>query len=237
MGSTRLPGKVLMELEGKPLLQRVVERVKRAKKIDEIIIATTKNKEDKKLTEFAEKLKVKSYAGSEDDVLDRYYQAAKKFGAENIVRITSDCPLIDPEIVDDIISYYLNNDFDYVSNTISPTYPDGLDTEVFSFKALERAWKEAKKGFEREHVTPYINRHPEIFRLHNFENKENLSALRWTVDTEKDLQFAREIFKRLKEPFGMKDVLQLLKREPHLLAINEGLIRNEKFVKEVKNGR
>ena len=165
MGSTRLPGKVLMELEGKPLLQRVVERVKRAKKIDEIIIATTKNKEDKKLTEFAEKLKVKSYAGSEDDVLDRYYQAAKKFGAENIVRITSDCPLIDPEIVDDIISYYLNNDFDYVSNTISPTYPDGLDTEVFSFKALERAWKEAKKGFEREHVTPYINRHPEIRKL------------------------------------------------------------------------
>lgn len=226
-----------MELEGKPLLQRVIERIKRAKRIDGIIIATTKNKEDKRLLEFAEKLKVKSYAGSEEDVLDRYYRAAKMNKVSTIVRITSDCPLIDAETADRIIDFFLKNNFDYVSNTIKPTYPDGLDIEVFSFSALEKAWGEAKKTFEREHVTPYINRHPEIFRLHNFENKENLSALRWTVDTEKDLQFAREIFKRLKEPFGMKEVLELLKKEPSLLKINEGLIRNEKFEKEVENER
>jgi len=230
MGSMRLPNKVLADIEGKSMLWHVINRLKRAELVDEIIVATTTNREDEPIIELAEEIKLKWFRGSESGVLDRYYQAAKKYEADVIVRITADCPLVDPQITDKVIKYYLNNKnkFDYVSNILERTYPRGLDTEVFSFNALEKSWYKAKKLYEREHVTPYICEHPETFRLANVENSKDLSYMRWTVDEEKDLEFVRGIYNRLykkKEVFLMKDVFTLLKKEPHLMQINRKVMQ------------
>ena len=238
MGSTRLPGKVLIDIQGKPLLEHIVDRVKRSKLIAMTIIATTVNEKDKAIIELAENLDIPYYVGSEDDVLDRFYQTAKKYKAETIVRITSDEPFLDPEITDKVVGYYLKckDSIDYVSNTIKPTYPDGLDTEVFSFKALERAWREAKKPSEREHVTPYIWNHPELFRLANVENEEDLSHLRWTLDDDADLKFTQEIYARLYHGniFLMQDILNLLAKNPWLVDINKGTLRDEGYLKSIQ---
>lgn len=225
MTSTRLPGKVTKEIVGIPMLGHVIERLKKSRLVDEIVIATTKNK-SKPILEIAQNYNVESFSGSKDDVLDRYYQAVKKYKAEPIVRITSDCPLLDPEVVDKVIRYYMErkDSLDYVTNTLTRSYPRGLDTEVFSFSALEKAWREAKEVYQREHVTPYIYEHTEIFRLANVENNEDLSYMRWTVDEEKDLEFVREVYKRLYkegEVFLMQDVLNLLKKEPQLMETNK----------------
>ena len=237
MGSTRLPGKVLIDIQGKPVLEHVIERVRKSRLVDDIIIATTDNEQDKAIIDFAKARGLYYYAGSEDDVLDRFYQAAQKFGAETIVRITPDDPFKDPEVIDKVIGYYLANKdkLDYVSNTIKPTYPEGLDVEVFSFVALERAWREAKMPSEREHVTPYIWNHPELFRLANIENDKDLSHLRWTLDYEEDLRLVREIYARLYhgQVFLMKDILALLRVEPELARINQGITRNEGYLKSV----
>lgn len=238
MGSTRLPGKVLIDIQGKPLLEHVIDRVRMARLIDRMVIATTFNEKDKAIIEFAKNLNIPYYVGSEDDVLDRFYQTAKKYKAETIVRITADRPFEDPEVIDKVVSYYLSHKegVDYVSNTIKPTYPEGLDVEGFSFEALGKAWKEAKKPSEREHVTPYIWNHPELFRLTNVENDEDLSHLRWTVDTEADLQFTREIYARLYhgQVFFMKDILALLSAEPELARINKGITRYEGYLRSLE---
>lgn len=239
-GSTRLPGKVLIDIEDKPLLQHVIERVRRSKYIDDIILATTINPKDSAIINFAQKNRVKFYTGSEDDVLDRVYQCAKKFSSEIIVRITPDDPFKDPEVIDRGITYFCESmgTLDYVTNTLPPTYPIGLDIEIFSFKALEKAWNEGKKPSEREHVTPYIWNHPELFRIKNFKYENDLSNLHWTLDTEQDLRFTKEIYHRLyrKKPnFLMDDILYILKKEPELSRINEC---NEKFggyLKSLKN--
>lgn len=228
MKSTRLPEKVLKNIAGKPMLAHVIERLKNVKLIDEIVIATTTEDEDRTILKFADKFGVKSFAGNEEDVLDRYYQAAKRCGADVIVRITSDCPLIDPDVVDKVIAFYLRDrdKVDYVSNSLKRSYPRGLDTEVFSFEVLKRTWQEAKKPHQREHVTPYIREHPEIFHLANVENNEGLSHMRWTVDEERDLQFVREVYKRLYkegEIFLMEDILTLLRKEPQLMEINKNV--------------
>ena len=225
MGSTRLPGKVMKEIMGKSMLVHIIERLKKSRLIDKIVIATTKNK-DNLILKLAQEYKVKTFIGSEEDVLDRYYQAAKKYKANIVVRITSDCPLIDSDVIDKVTRYYLENKsrLDYVTNTLSRSYPRGLDVEVFSFNALEKAWREAKKPYQREHVTPYIYEHPEIFHLANIRNNEDLSYMRWTVDEEKDLKFVREVYKRLYkegEVFLMQDILNLLKKEPQLMDINK----------------
>lgn len=226
MGSTRLPGKVLIEIEGKPLLQHVVERVQRSRYIDELILATTTNDRDIPIIEFARKHALKFFRGNEEDVLDRFYQCARKYSAEIIVRITPDDPFKDPEVIDfaiDILCENLDN-LDYVTNTLPPSYPIGLDIEVFTFEALKKAWAGAKKPSEREHVTPYIWNHPELFRIKNFRYKEDVSNLRWTLDTKEDLLFTREIYKRLyhrKPAFLMDDVLAILREEPNLSKINE----------------
>lgn len=237
MGSTRLQGKVLIDIQGKLLLEHVIDRVRMARLIDRMVIATTFNEKDKAIIEFAKNLNIPYYVGSEDDVLDRFYQAAKKYKAETIVRITPDDPFKDPEVTDKIISYYLKykDSLDYVSNTIKPTYPEGLDVEVFSFETLEKAWKEAKKPSEREHVTPYIWNHPELFRLTNVENDEDLSHLRWTLDTEADLRFTQEIYARLYrgQVFLMKDILALLSAEPELTQINQGITRYEGYLESL----
>lgn len=240
-GSTRLPNKILIDIAGKPLLEHVIERVRLSRLIDKMIIATTTKERDQVILEMAQSWGIESYAGSEEDVLDRFYQAAKIYGAETIVRITPDDPFKDPEVIDTVISYYLKHkdEIDYVSNTIKPTYPEGLDVEVFSFEALEKAWKEAKNPSEREHVTPYIWNHPEIFRLANMENDEDLSHLRWTLDTEADLKFTREIYARLYhgQVFLMKDILALLRAEPELSRINEGMARSAGYLKSLEQER
>lgn len=240
IGSTRLPGKVLKEVSGKPLLWHVINRVKKAKLIDSTVLATTTKKEDLKLIEIASKAGIESYAGSEDDVLERYFQAATKYKADIIVRITADCPLIDPRIIDKVIKYFLSGDFDYVSNAIKPTYPDGLDVEVFSYNSLKIAFYEAKLPSEREHVTPYIRNHKEIFKIGSVENNKDLNHLRWTVDEEKDLEFVREIYKYLykeEEIFYMEDILELLKKKPHLIEINSRIMRNEGYLKSLENDK
>jgi len=208
IGSTRLPSKVLMDIEGKPMLQRVIERVKESKLIDKVIVATAN---DTPIIKLALECGITGIGiPDEDDVLNRYYQVALTFGADSIVRVTADCPLIDPRIVDKVIEDYLNN-YDYVSNIGS--YPDGLDTEVFSYKALKRAWIEAKTSYEREHVTTYIRNHFGIFRLGQLKYKENLSHYKWSVDTEKDLEFARQVYQKLGDNFHFEDILNLIKEQ------------------------
>jgi len=224
MGSIRLPGKVLMDIEGKPMLWHVINRVKYSKLINKIVIATSTNKKDDVIEEFCKSNNIDFYRGSEMDVLDRYYQAAKVFKASLIVRITSDCPLIDPEVVDLVIKTHLSSDVDYTSNNIERTFPRGLDTEVFKFSALEKAYKEAVAPYQREHVTVYIYENPYLFRLNNVKNDKDISYLRWTVDEKADLHFVREIYKRLNKEdriFLMRDILNVLEREPFLIEINK----------------
>ena len=233
MGSTRLPGKVLSEIVGKPLIEHVVLRVKKSKYADQIIVAITNKKQDDRLVEFLKLLDVSIFRGSEEDVLDRYYQAAKKYHLDIIVRVTGDCPLIDLTVVDNTIQYFLHNDYDYVSNTVKETFPDGLDVEVFSFECLEQSYNTAHLPSEREHVTPFTRNHPEKFKIGNFKNNVDLSNLRWTVDEMDDLEFDRAIYRELYHLnpfFDMQDVLNILKKHPELEKINAGIKRNEGYL-------
>lgn len=215
MGSTRLPGKVLMSISGKPMVQHVLDRLSFAKKIDVIILAIPNTKENDVLEEFAKENNIMYVRGSEEDVLGRYYKAAEKFKIDVIVRITADCPLIDPEIVDLVVEKHLISGADYTSNNLKRTFPLGLDMQVFNFDVLERAHKEAKNTFDKEHVVPYIHQRPDIFKLESVEAKGALKRpeLRLTVDTEEDLQAVREIYKSLYQPskiFYTKEVINLL---------------------------
>ena len=240
MSSTRFPGKVLREILGKPMLWHLLNRVKKSGLIKKIVVATSTKEIDQPILGIARDCGVESFAGSEEDVLDRYYQAAKKFFADPIVRITADCPLIDPQVSDKVIEYYLRNngDIDYACNVAPPTYPDGLDTEVFSFAALEKAWKEAKKQTEREYVTSYIWKNKQIFRQLNVACAADLSHMRWTVDEEKDFLFVTEIYKGLGKSgdsvFYMEDILDFLKTRPEIAAINQGIGRNEGYIKSLR---
>ncbi len=238
MGSTRLPGKILKKILGKTMIEHMIERVKRSKSIDKIILATTLNKEDAGLSVIAKRQKIDFYRGSEKDVLDRYYQAAKKFKADVVVRVTGDCPLIDSAVVDRVVNFYKKNmdKFDYVDNVLPPTFPDGMDVEVFSFSALERAWREAKLPSEREHVDPYIIYHPEIFRLGSVRYKKDISNLRLTVDNPEDLTLVRDIFKFLykkNKRFSLEDILVLEKEHPEMFRVNRHLERSDGYLKSL----
>ncbi|WP_035289864.1 glycosyltransferase family protein [Clostridium sp. KNHs214] len=228
-GSTRLPGKVLKNICGKTVLEHDVERLRKIRNIDEIVIATTDKENDNKIVEEALRLKVKYFRGSEDDVLSRYYYAAKKYKADVVVRVTSDCPLIDYEVSEKIIQYYLDNNdkYDYVSNTIKRTYPRGLDTEVFSFRTLEKAFNESKLQRDREHVTPYIWDNSNIFKLYYYKNDIDYSELRWTLDTEEDFQLINKIYDLLYphmiSEFRFKDILDLYNDYPELKSINANI--------------
>lgn len=247
VGSTRLPKKVLKRILGKPMLWHVINRLKKAKLIDEIVVATTQREEDELIVRLSDESGVKSFAGSEEDVLDRYYQAAKTHKADVIVRITADCPLIDPHVVDRVVKHFLDGDFDYVSNTcVEPwaackqTYPDGLDTEVFSFNVLKNAWKEAKMQSEREHVTPYIWKQPDVFKIGRVQYSKDLSHMRWSVDYEKDLRFVREVYRRLYKKggfFNMEDVLTLLSKYPELMEINSEILINKGYFKSLEKDK
>lgn len=224
MTSTRLPGKVLKEVLGKPLLAYHIERLQKTKKADAVIVATTVNATDEPIVELCGRLNITCFRGSEDDVLSRYYHAAYEAQADIVVRVTSDCPLIDPVVVDKVIDTFTACDeCNYASNTLVRTYPRGMDTEVFSFVALEQAFKEAAALPEREHVTPYIYNHPEIYRLKNVLYRQDESRHRWTVDTDHDFVLIEKIIKELypnKPDFALEDVLALFDRHPDWYYIN-----------------
>jgi spore coat polysaccharide biosynthesis protein SpsF len=241
MGSTRLPGKMAKKILGQTILEHVIFRLRKIKVPAIIILATTINKKDNILEEIAKQKKIKVFRGSEDDVLDRYYQAAKEFNIDPIVRITADCPVLDWQICDELIDFYLQNKFDYVSNVRPPTFPDGLDVEVFSFKALEKSQQEAKLKSEREHVTPYIASHPEIFKIGNLvRNGKDLSSLRLTLDEKTDLVLLKKIYNGLykkKKYFVLEDILKFLEERPELLKINKKIKRNEGLAKSLREDK
>lgn len=234
--STRLPNKVLALINDKPLIWYIIERLKSCKRIEQIILATSNREEDKKLIEIANDCKILSFVGDENDVLSRFYQAALKFNADPIIRITGDCPLVDPDLLDEMLGFYLENNYDFVSNTIIPTYPDGLDIEIFSFKSLRKTFNEAKLKSEKEHVTPYIWKNPGIFQLYNYRNKEELSNYRWTVDEQSDLELIRQIYSNFKPKiiFSFQAVIEMGKLNPQIFKINEKINRNEGYLKSIK---
>jgi spore coat polysaccharide biosynthesis protein SpsF len=227
MGSTRLPGKVLQDLAGEPMLARVVNRTCRAKTLQEVVIATTTNTVDDVIVKLCEARGWSWFRGSEEDVLDRYYHAAKKYQADFIVRITSDCPLIDPEVIDQVVQEFLERqpEVDYASNTWPRrTFPRGLDTEVMRMDVLERAWREDRNPAWREHVTPYIYRNPDRFRIHNVVSPVDYSAMRWTVDTQEDLAFVRKVYDYFgHDRFSWREVLKVLEEHPEWVEINRGV--------------
>lgn len=237
MGSTRLPGKMMMKILGKPIIRHVIERVEQAPLVNDIWLATTVNKEDDVLAKWAEDNKVKYYRGSVDDVLDRYYQVTLLAQADAVIRITGDCPLIDPEIIDKVVGEYLKGGYDYICNRQPPTWPDGLDTEVFSMATLKKDWEEAVLKSDREHVTTYVWQHPRVFKLRSLAHVPDLSSQRWTLDTPEDLRFLRLIFEELQKrhQFGhLAEVLAILQEHPDWLKINAQYRRNEGYQKSLK---
>ena len=228
MGSTRFPNKVMRSICGTPMIGLLLERLAKAKRIDQIVLATSEDPRNDPLAKYVRELGYAVYQGSEDDVLDRYYQVAKEAGADTVVRITGDCPLIDPVLVDAVIDSLLNSGVDYATNTSPPTYPDGLDTEVFSFRALEIAWHQAREPRQREHVTPYI-RESKQFTHSNYPNDSDLSGERWTVDEPEDLDVVQGVFEHFhpRRDFAWSEVLALSNERQELFMANRHLIRNE----------
>lgn len=225
-GSTRLPGKVLKEICGKPALEHFITRLRASRTIDAIIVATTTVPEDQAILKLAERCGVRTYAGSVNDVLDRFYQVAAAAKLDVIVRATSDDLLVDPDMVDQVVRRFLNAQppFDMVCNNLKPTYPYGLDVEVFSFGALRRAWNESKDPVEREHVTAYFRRHPDDFRLGGLESSVNLSDHRWTLDYQEDLEFLTQVYEALYRPglvFRTHEVVQFLDAHPEVRQLNQ----------------
>ncbi|MBN1824457.1 MAG: glycosyltransferase family protein [Endomicrobiales bacterium] len=240
MGASRLPGKVLMDMVGKTVLERVIERVKLSKMVNEVVVATTVNEKDRKIIALCGKIGVPCFPGSEDDVLDRFYQAAKSYGPDHIVRITSDCPLMDSHIIDDVVRLHLAEKSDYTSNTLEETYPDGEDVEIFTFNALEKAWREAKLQSEREHVTPYIWKNSSVFKLSVKKNEINLSGKRWTLDEERDYAFIKRIYEELypgNPNFGIKEIAEYIKNNKNVESINSEIKRNEGYEKSIRNDK
>lgn len=229
MTSTRLPGKVLLEVKGNPLLAYQVEQLRFARSIGELIVATTVNNSDDPIAAFAESRGINVFRGSEDDVLDRYYQAAKDYKAEYIMRLTADCPLIQPDICDRITEYYFGNGCDYMRT--GPNFAEGLDCEVFSFKALEKAWKTARLKSDREHVTLFFRNHPELFSAAGLDNSTDDSRYRITVDRPEDFEVVKIIIESLykgeRTPIHFSEIRSFLDRNSPVFSINKDVIRNE----------
>ena len=240
MGSTRLPGKVLRDLHGKKILEIIIERVSMSDYIDQIAVATSIESQDDLIEAWCDSKHLACFRGSEDDVLDRFYKTASYYNGELIVRITADDPLKDSKIIDRAIASFRDDkELDYCSNTIIPSYPEGLDIEVFTFSALQEAWTNAKLPSEREHVTPYIWKNNDHFKTKNFRYREDLSTWRWTLDTPKDLLFFEEIFLKYKNNMSVdfEEVINFLKDNDHLTKINEGILRNEGYLKSTSKER
>ncbi|PIR74165.1 MAG: hypothetical protein COU35_03855 [Candidatus Magasanikbacteria bacterium CG10_big_fil_rev_8_21_14_0_10_47_10] len=236
MGSSRLPGKMLLDIAGRPAIAHVVDAVKRSLTTQQVVLATTTDAKDDPLATWAEERGLTVYRGSEDDVLDRYYQAAKKVNADSVIRITGDCPFMDPAVIDRIVQEFQKGGYDYVANTQPATYPDGIDVEVFSFQALERAWNEAGLSSEREHVTPYIWKNPTLFAIGNIVHDADWSGYRWTLDTPEDLDFLRHVAAACKEaggPCSMADIRALVDAHPQWRELNGMYERNEGYIKSL----
>ena len=237
MGASRLPGKVMMELAGHPVLWHVFQRVKRSRYIDEIVVVTTFKKKDLEIIKYCSSEGIRVFAGSEDDVPDRYYQAAKLFKPDNVIRITADCPMHDPSVIDQVVGTHVKEDNDYTSNTMEETFPDGLDCEAVKFPVLKDAWEKAVMASEREHVTQYIIKNSS-YKKGSVTSLVDKGAERWTLDTEEDYKFIKNVFRKLYPAnpwFGADDVYSLLDAEPGLKDINSGITRNEGLLKSVKN--
>lgn len=236
MSSTRLPGKVLMELAGKPMLLQQIERIQESSLIDQLIVATSKKKGDDCIEEMCVSNKIACYRGSLDNVLDRFYQISLQYQPKNIVRITGDCPLIDARVIDQVIELHMKNKNDYTSNTIETTFPDGLDVEVFTKETLDCIYKQANRPSLKEHVTLYVNENRSLFKLGNLRNDKNLSDQRWTVDEPEDYAFVTEIYNKLytcNPKFTFQDVVALLEERPELNHINSDFMRNEGLKKSL----
>jgi spore coat polysaccharide biosynthesis protein SpsF len=241
VGSTRLPGKVLKEIDGKSLLQIHLERLKKCLKVTEIIVATTSNKEDDAIYDKATEWGYTASRGSESDVLDRFYQAVKDKNPDWIIRVTSDCPLIDPELVDDVIRFAQDNNVDYCSNGFIENFPDGQDVEVFKFSALEKAWKNATLLSEREHVTPYIRNNSDykggsLFTSINYACESNFAKIRMTVDESRDFELIEILIHKL----GIEESWLTYTNyiiEHDLTKVNDQIIRNEGLLKSLKNDK
>jgi len=228
-GSTRLPGKVLMPIGNQSMLARVVNRVRRTKSLEQTVVATSTSPNDNAIVQECERIQVPVFRGSENDVLDRYYRAAVQYGATGIVRITTDCPMIDPAVIELVLLGFKTKHPDYASNCLQRTYPRGLDTEVMTFSALERAWKESKFAFQRAHVTPYIYKNSDLFKLESVTGGADNSKYRWTVDTQEDLNLIRTIYARFgnTDTFSWQDAMMLMKLDPRLAAMNQHVRQKE----------
>jgi spore coat polysaccharide biosynthesis protein SpsF len=237
VSSSRLPGKVLLPILGEPMLFRQIERIRRARNIDQLVVATSTDASDDVLAAACAARGIACFRGSLDDVLDRFYQAAVSFQPDTVVRLTGDCPLADPELIDRVIELHGQGGYDFVSNAIEPTFPDGLDAAVFRFELLEQAWREAKLPSEREHVTLFMRHHPERYKIASFKGPQDRSHMRWTVDEATDFAFVSAIYQRLypaKPDFSSADIYRLLEDEPDLLRINSGIGRNEGLLRSLK---
>ena len=239
MGSTRLPGKILKKINDETVIWNVVDRVKRVPSIDLTVVATTLSAKDDILVDYLKSTEIcEVFRGSELDVLKRFYDCAVHYDADVVIRVTADDPLKDPEVIERAINALIENDFDYCSNTMIPTYPEGLDIEVFSFNALSDAFSNAKLESEREHVTPYIWKNPSLFKLFNFKFTEDVSHFRLTLDNEDDLKLIKIIYDKLYvsgSVFPFSEVLDYLRASPHLLKLNDATARNEGYFKSIKN--
>ena len=233
MGSKRFPSKIMAELCEMPMIEVLVRRLQRAKLLDQIVVATTTESSDDVLCKWLKNNNLEYFRGSENDVLDRFYRCAKVYQPNVIVRITADDPLKDPEIIDQAISDFLSFvDVDYYSNTLQPTFPEGLDIELFTFEALQRAHECAALSSEREHVTPYIWKHPEKFSIKGFEMEQDLSHWRWTVDKPVDLIFIQSVMGVLNNDIyaSYRNVIDVINNHPELSTINTGTVRNEGYI-------
>jgi spore coat polysaccharide biosynthesis protein SpsF len=250
MGSSRLPGKVLLDLAGRPMLARVVERTRRAGLLDGVVVATTTEAGDDAVAEYCQEAGFPIYRGSQYDVLDRFYQAARTFEAQAVVRITADCPVIDPQVIDRTVAAFRGSGVDFAANRLPPpwrrTFPIGLDTEVCLFSSLEKAWREANQPFQREHVMPFFYEgippeafdltkdslviSPRGFRTLLVNHVPSYGSLRWAVDTPQDLEFMRQVFNRMeRNDFSWQDLLRLVEQEPNLQKVNEKVAHNTAF--------
>lgn len=236
MGSTRLPGKVMKTLDGiNPSLFFTISQLKYSKFIDKIVVATTTSEEDDQIEEFVKTLGIDVFRGSKYDVLDRYLQCSQKYSFTKILRVTADCPLIDPKIIDKGISIFLKNSYDYVTNTFPRTYPDGNETEIFSYEMLTFVNNNALLPSEREHVTPYFKNNKTKFRIKNFTYSSDLSYLRWTLDYNEDLILIKKIISKIKNrPIHLEDILNLFENEPDLIKLNSNHKPNEGLLKSLK---
>ena len=241
-GSTRLPNKILKVIQGKTLLEIHTSRVLKSTNIDKLVVATTTNPQDEVIANLCDSLNITYFRGSEDDVLDRFYQSVKDVKPDYIVRLTSDCPLIDGKLIDEVIEYTISNNLDYCSNTLEEMFPDGQDIEVFKFSVLEKAWYNAKITSEREHVTPYIYnnssyRKGDLFKSDNYNSNKNFSKVRLTVDELVDFEVLKRIVDNLGDNKSWEEYTEYYLNDKEINRLNGHIIRNEGYLKSLKEDK